>query len=93
MRIKCDAQVQQWAQCLAQAMESGFLRPRASTGHTSGDAMAANRDCAWLNGVYALEQGDSQPERRTVRSALRMPNGASDLVGGHQKLSEEMPSE
>lgn len=93
MRIKCDAQVQQLAQCLAQAMESGFLRPCASIGHTSGDTMAANRDCAWLNGVYAVAQGDSRPERLTVRSALRTPRGASDLVGGHRRLSEEMPSE
>lgn len=29
----------------------------------------------WLNGVYGLEQGDSQPEMHTVRSALRVPDG------------------
>lgn len=73
-----------WHSAWPRQVESGFLRPCASAGHTSGGNTAATRHCAWLNGAYDLEQGDSLPEMHTVRSAPKVPNGVSDLVGGHQ---------
>lgn len=64
-----------WHGAWPRQVESGFLRLCASTGLTSGDTMAANRHCAWLNGASVLEQGDSRPEMHPVRNALSAPNG------------------